>query len=149
MLWPSIGLRKSSLIATLEGGVASTISMRPVPTLAFPSHSYTAPTPLAAPLCVLFIVGSSFSQCDHELQLWRSIMRGKIFSGGALIFAVRCTLNESGLVMAKPRTAAIRTTTTILIILMILDIHSSGGMPNRLRFIYSGAGAFRVDRIAA
>src|ERR1700687_2199228 len=111
MLWPSIGLRKSSLIVTLEGGATSTISMRPLPIFALPSHSYAAPKPFAEPLYALFIVGSSFSQGDQELQLWRSIMRGKIFSGGALIFAVRRTLNESGLVMAMPRTAASRTTT--------------------------------------
>src|ERR1700686_1318478 len=89
MLWPSIGLRKSSLIVTEEGGAASVISMRPFPTLAFPSHSYPAPWPLGAPLCVLFIAGSTFSQGDQEPQLWRSLMRGKIFSGGALIFVVR------------------------------------------------------------
>src|SRR5260370_16103274 len=49
-LWPSNGLIKSNLIATLEGGVTSVISMRPLPPLEFPSHSYTAPFPLAAPL---------------------------------------------------------------------------------------------------
>src|SRR6266566_949896 len=76
MLWPSIGLRKSSLIVTLEGEAASVISMRPLPTLELPSHSYTAPWPLAAPLWVLFIAGSTFSQGDQELQLWKSLIRG-------------------------------------------------------------------------
>src|SRR5882762_1549635 len=89
MLWPSMGLRKSSLIVTLVGGETSVISMRPLPTLELPSHSYTAPWPIAAPLFVLFIVGSSFSQGDQELQLWRSLIRGKIFSGDALMFVVR------------------------------------------------------------
>src|SRR5260370_26164855 len=89
MLCPSIGLRKSSLIVTLDGAEASVISMRPLPTLALPSHSYTAPWPIAAPLCVLLIAGSTFSQGDQEPQLWRSLIKGKIFSGGALIFVVR------------------------------------------------------------
>src|ERR1022692_670455 len=42
MLWPSKGLKKSSLIVTLEGGDVSTISMRPWPALPLPAHSYTA-----------------------------------------------------------------------------------------------------------
>src|SRR3989442_9047868 len=58
--------------------------MRPLPTLWFPSHSYTAPLPFAAPLKFLFIAGSIFSQGDQAPQLWRSLMSGKIFSGGAL-----------------------------------------------------------------
>src|ERR1700738_1131029 len=124
MLWPSIGLRKSSLMVTLEGGDTSVISMRPFPTLELPSHSYTAPWPLAAPLCVLLIVGSTFSQGDQESQLWRSLIRGKILSGGALMVVVRWTLKVSGLVMAKPRTAATRTSTTIAI---VLNIYPSGG----------------------
>src|SRR6266853_602603 len=119
VLCPSIGLRKSSLIVTLEGADASVISIRPLPTLELPSHSYTAPLPLAAPLRVLFIAGSTFSQGDQEFQLLKSLMRGNILSGGALIFVVRCTLKESGLVIAKPRTPAIRATTTIAIILNI------------------------------
>src|SRR6266550_5524897 len=84
LLCPSIGLRKSSLIVTLEGEAASVISMRPLPTFELPSHSYTAPRPLAAPLWVRFIAGSTFSQGDQEFQLWKSLIRGKIFSGGAL-----------------------------------------------------------------
>ena len=39
MLWASNGLRKSSLIASLDGGDASMISMRPCPTLLLPSHA--------------------------------------------------------------------------------------------------------------
>src|SRR6267143_5964524 len=117
MLWPSIGLRKSSLTVTFVGGETSVISMRPLPTLALPSHSYTAPCPIAAPLFVLLIAGSSFSQGDQEAQLWKSLIRGNIFSAGALILVVLRTLKESGLVSAKPRTAATRTATTIAIIL--------------------------------
>jgi len=61
MLCASNGLKKSSLIATLDGAGASVISMRPLPALPSLSHSYTAPLPLAAPLNVRFIAGSSFS----------------------------------------------------------------------------------------
>src|SRR5439155_3744950 len=63
--------------------------MRPLPTLWFPSHSYTAPLPFAAPLKFLFITGSIFSQGDQAPHLWRSLMSGKIFSGGALMLAER------------------------------------------------------------
>src|ERR1039458_10431466 len=42
MLWPSKGLKKSSLPISLEGGDVSTISMRPWPALPLPAHSYTA-----------------------------------------------------------------------------------------------------------
>src|SRR5438445_11924047 len=73
MLWASNGLMKSSLIVTLEGGDDSAISMRPLPTSRFPSHSYTAPLPLAAPLYVLFIAGSFFSPGDHAPPLCQSL----------------------------------------------------------------------------
>src|SRR5258707_599541 len=43
VLWASNGLTKSSLIATLEGGTDSAISMRPWPTSLLPSHAYCAP----------------------------------------------------------------------------------------------------------
>src|SRR2546422_334185 len=119
MLWASNGLTKSSLITTFEGGDVSVISMRPLPTLWFPSHSYTAPLPFAAPLKFLFIAGSIFSQGDQAPQLWRSLMSGKIFSGGALMLAERWTRNVSGLVVAKTRRATIRTTATMAMILNI------------------------------
>ncbi len=46
LLWPSkCGFRKSSLMITFDGGSVSMISMRPMPALGFPAHSYTAPTP--------------------------------------------------------------------------------------------------------
>src|SRR5882724_6557048 len=48
MLWPSNGLMKSSLSVTFDGGDVSVISMRPLPMFLLPSHSYTAPSPLAA-----------------------------------------------------------------------------------------------------
>src|SRR5712692_5909779 len=123
MLWASNGLMKSSLITTFEGGDDSMISMRPLPTPWFPSHSYTAPLPLAAPLNVLFIAGSIFSQGDQAPQLCKSLMSGKIFSGGALMLVARWTRKVSGVVAAKMRIAASRTTTTIAI---ILNIDSSG-----------------------
>src|SRR2546428_1089949 len=100
MLWASNGLMKSSLITNFEGGDVSVISMRPLPTLWFPSHSYTAPLPCAAPLWVLFIAGSIFSQGDQAPQLCKSLMSGKSFSGGALMLADRWTRNVSGLVAA-------------------------------------------------
>src|SRR5882762_3987828 len=64
ILWPSNGLMKSNLIVTFSG-VTSRSSIRPFPTLLFPSHSYTDPFPLAGPLYVLFIAGSSFSLGDQ------------------------------------------------------------------------------------
>src|SRR6266513_644957 len=89
VLWPSIGLTKSSLIVTFDGGDTSIISIRPSPTLLLPCHAYAAPLPPGAPLYVRFIAGSIFSQGDHELQLWRSVISGVIFSGGALMLVVR------------------------------------------------------------
>src|SRR6267154_860402 len=53
VLWASNGLTKSSLIATLEGGTDSAISMRPWPTSLFPSHAYWAPFPLVTTLKVV------------------------------------------------------------------------------------------------
>src|SRR5215510_8543229 len=47
--WASNGLRKSTLKTTLDGE-ASVTSIRPCPMFLLPSHSYTAPLPLAAPL---------------------------------------------------------------------------------------------------
>ncbi len=74
--------------------------MRPAPTLLLPSHSYTAPLPLAAPLSVFFIDGSSFSYGDQASQLCKSLMMAKSFSGGALMLAVRSIRKVSGLVAA-------------------------------------------------
>src|SRR5438094_9680076 len=65
MLCVSNGLTKSSLIATLDGGTDSAISMRPWPTSLLPSHAYTAPLPLVTALKVSFMVGSFFSQDDQ------------------------------------------------------------------------------------
>src|SRR5438105_3329521 len=88
-LWPSNGLMKSSWILTLEGDEASVISIRPEPTSRLPSHAYTAPLPLGAPLNVRFNAGSFFSQGDQDVQLWKSAISGKIFSGDALMLALR------------------------------------------------------------
>src|ERR1035438_7465174 len=93
VLWPSNGFKKSSLIVTLEPGDVSVISMRPSPALLLPAHAYTAPLPLAAPEKVLSIAGSSFSQGDQEAQRWKSLMRSKIFSGGAWMLLARSTRN--------------------------------------------------------
>jgi hypothetical protein len=82
-LWASKGSMKSSLIDTLEGGDASVISMRPLPISLLPSHSYTAPLPLGAPLKVFFIAGSFFSKGDQEPQLCRSLISAKTLSGDA------------------------------------------------------------------
>src|ERR1035441_9663359 len=95
VLWPSHGFKKSSLIVTLEPGDVSVISMRPSPALLLPAHAYTAPLPLAAPVKVLFIAGSSFSQGDQEAQRWKSLMRSKIFSGGAWMLLARSTDRKS------------------------------------------------------
>src|SRR5258708_19069464 len=112
VLCPSIGLRKSSLIVIFEGGLISMISIRPLPTLLLPSHSYTAPVPLAAPPKERFIPGSTFSQGDQSPQLWRSLMSGKIFSAETWMSVARCTRNVLGLVAANPSTPTIRTSTT-------------------------------------
>src|SRR5262249_50889658 len=71
-----------------------------------------APLPLAAPLKVRFIAGSFFSYGDQAPQPCRSLMRAKIFSGGALMLAVRSTRNASGLVAARARTPAMLMTTS-------------------------------------
>src|SRR5262245_56632365 len=81
--WASNGLRKSILKTTLDGD-ASVISIRPLPMFLLPSHSYTAPLPLAAPLYVRFIEGSFFSQGDQAPWLRKSLTNGRIFSGAAL-----------------------------------------------------------------
>src|SRR5882672_3281766 len=100
VLWASKGFRKSSLIASFEGGTASAISIRPWPTSLLPSHEYTAPLPLVTTLKALFIAGSFFSQGDQASQRWKSLRSAKIFSGGALMLAARWTRNVSGRVAA-------------------------------------------------
>ncbi len=47
----------------------------------------------------------------------RSLINGKIFSGGPLMLAARATRNESGLVAAKPSTPAMATATMIMMVL--------------------------------
>src|SRR5882672_317236 len=78
-----------------------------------------APLPVGAPLSVRFIAGSLFSYGDQVFHPFRSLMSAKIFSGGALMLAVRWTRKESGLVAAKPSTPTIKTTTTMPSILNI------------------------------
>src|SRR2546427_8405642 len=73
MLCVSNGFTKSSLIATLDGGTDSAISMRPWPTALLPSQAYTAPLPLVTALKVLFIAGSFFSQGDQASQRRKSL----------------------------------------------------------------------------
>src|ERR1700680_2921597 len=80
--------------------------------------------------------GSTFSQGDQELQLWKSSRRGKILFGGALMLVLRWTRNESALVMAMARTAATRTTTTIPIILSIEPPKSCATRWAHLRDLY-------------
>src|ERR1700741_5026560 len=84
-LCASNGFTKSRLSATLEGGTDSAISIRPWPTSLLPSHAYPAPLPLVVAPKVLFIAGSFFSHGDHASQRLKSLMSGKIFSGGALM----------------------------------------------------------------
>ena len=74
--------------------------MRPWPISLLPSHSYTAPFPLGTPLMVRFMPGSFFSKGDQAPQRWKSLMSGKIRSGGALMVAVRSTRKLSGRVAA-------------------------------------------------
>ena len=50
--------------------------------------------------------GSFFSHGDQAFQRLKSLMSGKIFSGGAWIVAVRCTWKVSGRVAANSSTAA-------------------------------------------
>src|SRR5690348_392514 len=66
------------------------------------------PTPLAGPLKVFFIAGSSFSHGDQAGQRLKSLINAAIFSGGALIVILRLTLKLSGLVVAYSSTPAIR-----------------------------------------
>src|SRR5262245_36192545 len=100
VLWAANGLKKSSWIATRDDGDDSLISIRPWPTFLFPAHSYTSPLPVSSPEYVRFKFGSIFSQGDQEVQLRKSLMRGKIRSGGALMVAARWMRNASGLVAA-------------------------------------------------
>src|SRR5512134_2858277 len=100
VLFASNGLTKSSLIVTRDDGALSVISMRPLPTALLPSHSYTAPLPLAAPLKLRFIAGSLVSYGDHAVQRFRSLISAKIRSGGASILAERWTRRTLGLVAA-------------------------------------------------
>jgi hypothetical protein len=44
--------------------------------------------------------GSTFSNGDQIVHCRKSLMNGKIFSGGALMVAVRCTRKSSGRVAA-------------------------------------------------
>src|SRR2546427_8845203 len=99
--------------------------MRPLPTLWFPSPSFPAPLAFGWAVKFLFIGGFIFFQGDQAPHLWRSLMSGKIFSGGALMLAERLTWNVSGLVAAKTRRATIRTTNTRA---MILNIDPSGAV---------------------
>src|SRR5450755_3199051 len=103
VFWPSNGLMKSSLMVIFDGCDASMISIRPSPTLLLPCQAYAAPLPAAGPLKVRFMSGSIFSHGDHDPQRWKSLTRGKIFSGGALMLVERWTLKLSGLVAAKMR----------------------------------------------
>src|SRR5271155_4387663 len=94
---------------TLVDGTDFVIDMRPLPVLPEPIQSETAPSPLAEPLYVLLMVGSSLSWGAQPLQLWKSLMSGKILSGPALIVVERWMRMVLGLVAAKRRTPAIRT----------------------------------------
>ena len=49
---------------------------------------------------VRFMPGSFFSKGDQAPQRWKSLMSGKIRSGGALMVAVRSTRKLSGRVAA-------------------------------------------------
>src|SRR5438093_3430552 len=100
MLCVSNGLTKSSLIATLDGGTDSAISMRPWPTSLLPSHAYTAPLPLVTALKVRFMAGSFFSQGDQDSQRMKPLSTAEILSGGALMLVARWIRNVSGLVAA-------------------------------------------------
>src|SRR5271155_4819117 len=93
---------------TLVDGTDFVIDMRPLPVLPEPIQSETAPSPLAEPLYVLLMVGSSLSWGAQPLQLWKSLMSGKIFSGPALIVVERWMRMVLGLVAAKRRTPVIR-----------------------------------------
>ena len=50
MLWASSGRIMSRCSVTLDGGEEFAIARRPLPTFLSPSHSYTAPLPIGAPL---------------------------------------------------------------------------------------------------
>src|SRR3954449_1188577 len=98
VLWALNGLNMSRIIVMLDG-VESAMASRPLPTLRSPSHSYTAPLPCGAPLCVRFMLGS-FSKGDQEVWACRSLISGKIFSTGALMAVARWTPKEFGLLAA-------------------------------------------------
>jgi hypothetical protein len=83
------GLMNSSAMWTLEGSVASLISILPCPTLRLPDHEYLAPGPESGPENFFSISGSISSQGDQAPQLWKSTMWAKTRSGAAPMVAER------------------------------------------------------------
>src|SRR6516225_2505749 len=79
------GFRNSSFCVSDPGRVASVVVMRPSPTLSLPTHVYEAPTPLAGPSNVTFIVGSSFCHGDHSWKRCRSFTTANTWSGVAAV----------------------------------------------------------------
>src|SRR5262249_53747746 len=69
VLVASNGFINSSLICNISAGLLCRIVIRPLPTSLFPSHSDTAPCPLAAPEYVYLQLGSSFAHGDHASHL--------------------------------------------------------------------------------
>src|SRR6185295_10532302 len=103
------GFRNSRWIATSWAGLASVIVMRPSPTLSFPVHAYSAPTPDGEPVNVRVIWGSSFSHGDHIGQRWKSSRFPYTTSLGAEIVVERSIWYVPGRVATT--TASTSTTT--------------------------------------
>src|SRR5215207_4083869 len=63
------GFSNSTVMRTLDGAMASTISILPWPTLRLPDQAYAAPGPDSAPLNVRVCVGSRSSHGDQSIHL--------------------------------------------------------------------------------
>src|SRR5580692_5308568 len=84
------------------------------------------------------MAGSILAQGDHSFQLWKSSMRGAIFSGVALMVTDRSTMKVEGFIAARMRIAAMATTARPPINLSInlplwacLDVRTPAILPSR------------------
>src|SRR3954454_8834093 len=74
------------------------------------------------------MVGSSFAQGDQMLQLWKSLMRGAILSGVALMETERSTMKVEGFIAARMRMTQIATTARMpMDFSMRISLHQAEG----------------------
>ncbi len=92
-------------------GRLSIIVIRPSPAFLFPAQAEIAPVPAGGPSNVYLQAGSIFAHGDHASHLRKSLMCGKILSGGATMPVDRVTQNSFGCMatMTRNRTTMIAT----------------------------------------